>query len=315
MVEFRKLIAFGKSSYVISLPKKWIERNKLDKGDTIFIEEKSHSLTLRTKQEESDESKKEITINVDNVPLDYIKRKIVSSYINNYKSIKITGKTLKDKYSKIRDYLHDLMALEILEQSADVIVAKDFINMNQVSLLGFIRKIDNITRFMMNDSKTSIIDNKYENIYERDKDVNRIGFLIYRTIKFALINPSMCKKLNVEPVDLLYYWVITKQIEFIADECKRIARVMRDIHINKQLKDEIIKIYEQIQKFYADIMKAYYTKNEEEAYKIAAKKNGILKIVDDFNKKYQNKKNIPVLCDKFKNLIANIHIAGRMIYT
>jgi phosphate uptake regulator len=35
MVEFRRLIGFGKSSFVVSLPKNWIEKNKLVKGDLV----------------------------------------------------------------------------------------------------------------------------------------------------------------------------------------------------------------------------------------------------------------------------------------
>ena len=38
-MEFRKLIKFGNSSYVVSLPKKWIIRNRLEKGAVIYIDE------------------------------------------------------------------------------------------------------------------------------------------------------------------------------------------------------------------------------------------------------------------------------------
>ncbi|MBS3134491.1 AbrB/MazE/SpoVT family DNA-binding domain-containing protein, partial [Candidatus Woesearchaeota archaeon] len=38
-MEHRNLIKFGNSSFVISLPKDWIDRNKLKKGDAIFIEQ------------------------------------------------------------------------------------------------------------------------------------------------------------------------------------------------------------------------------------------------------------------------------------
>ena len=50
-MEFRKLIRFGKSSYVISLPKKWVEKNKLEKGNTISLEFKGKDILVSPKTE------------------------------------------------------------------------------------------------------------------------------------------------------------------------------------------------------------------------------------------------------------------------
>jgi phosphate uptake regulator len=36
-MEQRKLIALGKSSYAITLPKDWVDRNSLEKGDFISV--------------------------------------------------------------------------------------------------------------------------------------------------------------------------------------------------------------------------------------------------------------------------------------
>ena len=45
----RKLVKAGSASHTVSLPKSWLEKNMLKKGDTIFIIEKSDSeLTINT---------------------------------------------------------------------------------------------------------------------------------------------------------------------------------------------------------------------------------------------------------------------------
>ncbi|HEX54596.1 MAG TPA: AbrB/MazE/SpoVT family DNA-binding domain-containing protein, partial [Candidatus Altiarchaeales archaeon] len=38
-MEYRKLQITGKSTFVISIPKEWIKRNNLRKGDILQIEE------------------------------------------------------------------------------------------------------------------------------------------------------------------------------------------------------------------------------------------------------------------------------------
>ena len=55
-MEYRKLISFGKNSFVVSLPKSWIKQNKLIKGDLIHISDNGSDLILSKK--ESDEKKK-----------------------------------------------------------------------------------------------------------------------------------------------------------------------------------------------------------------------------------------------------------------
>ena len=58
-IEFRKLIKFGDSSFVVSVPMNWIKRNSLKKGDTIYLEENGEGeLILNPKLKEY---KKEIT--------------------------------------------------------------------------------------------------------------------------------------------------------------------------------------------------------------------------------------------------------------
>ena len=46
MVEFRKLISFGKTSFVMSIPKAWVTKNNLKKGDLIVLQEKENNLLL-----------------------------------------------------------------------------------------------------------------------------------------------------------------------------------------------------------------------------------------------------------------------------
>ena len=45
-IDVRKLISFGKGSYIISMPKGWIEKNNLKKGDLISVNDGGFELTL-----------------------------------------------------------------------------------------------------------------------------------------------------------------------------------------------------------------------------------------------------------------------------
>ena len=47
-MEYRKVIGFGKGSYVISLPKGWALKNKLKKGSTLSVETGANSMVVST---------------------------------------------------------------------------------------------------------------------------------------------------------------------------------------------------------------------------------------------------------------------------
>ena len=94
-MEYRKLISFGKNSFVISLPKSWVRQNNLQKGVLIYVEEQENNLLLSLgSKQETVEKVKEIP--VDGKSVRRLKREIISAYIKDYKTIVLFGEELKD---------------------------------------------------------------------------------------------------------------------------------------------------------------------------------------------------------------------------
>ncbi len=313
MVEFRKLIAFGKSSYVISLPKKWIEKNKLKKGDSIGVNIDQDKLTLSSKTEKEEEKEKSITIYIDGKSDKYILRNIISAYINNYKNIILSGKELKDKSIAIREILHGLLALEIMEQTSDKMIARDFLDMSTVDIKGILRKMDNITRSMMIDMKACFNEKKAVHISDMDKDVNRLSYLLYRAIKYKMDNPSSDKHFYLSNMDLLILWQYGKITEDICDNIKRISRVVESVKFKKQ-ESVVRELFDELRNLYSGTLKAFYEKNAESALKLANVKS---KIIDKCNKLFEQRLNseLVVIIERIRSSAEIIHYLGRLIYS
>src|SRR3989338_10259154 len=133
-METRRLIQFGKSSLIISLPKAWIDRNKLKKGDLIYLDEKTDTLNIQPKVTEDTRCSREITIEVQNKDSRMLLNEITAAYINNYNMIIIRGERVASLAKEIRDIIHNLIALEIMEQTGTRIIARDFLNMKETSI-------------------------------------------------------------------------------------------------------------------------------------------------------------------------------------
>jgi len=314
-MDFRKLIKFGKSSFVVSLPKSWITKNKLKKGDLIGVKINKDELLLSPKLEQRKADPKEITISIDGKNIDQIKREIIPAYINKNNKIKIIGKELKTKAKKVRDILQNLMGLEIVEQTASKIVVKEFLNMDKISISNLIRRMDIITRDMISDSINTFKEDTYENINHRDEDVNRLNYLIFRALKYAIENTEIARTYELSSDEMYKIMRITEYIEKIADETKRIARYLRELELSKAKEKELTKIYSDIKELYLKTMKAFHINDKELAYEAASSKSNLISQCDDYYEKNWKEKFIPNIIEKMKVMTVNIHNIGRTIYT
>lgn len=314
-MEYRKLISFGKSSFIVSLPKQWITKQKLNKGDLVYLDEKGGDLILSPREKEIKPEEKECTIDIDGKSIRRIQREIISSYIKNHKKIFLLGDEIKDKAKDIQDFMQKLIALEIVSQDSKKITAQDFLNIDDINVDQVIRKMDVITRSMLEDCKTMFEEDIYENIYFRDNDVNKFHYLIFRIVWLGMENPSIVfKKFDLAQKDLLSLWWLAYSLEKIADCIKRIARHMREIKLDARNKQKFKDILARIGENYTGMMKGYYTKDPEIAHEILQKREELIEQCDDFFFKNRNIPFTGYLIYNTKSFLINVHNIGRIIY-
>lgn len=313
-MESRRLIQFGKSSLIVSLPKSWIERNNLKKGDEVYLNVHSDELSFYPKEKSHEEAQKEITIVITGKDERMLDREIKSAYINNYNSITFVGEGIKLKSKEIRKIIQDLIAIEIMEQTSTKIVARDFLNMSQISIEGLIRKMDIVIRDMMSDVRKATKQEHYENIVHQDDDVNRLSYLAFRAIRYAINHPIVARSMEMNEINLLDIYRLCEYLENIADESKRIARYSVRAKMSDKQKESLIEILTKIEKIYVETMKAYYTNNRESSLNLANNRKFVFDECDKFLHENEHIPYITNLTEKMKNLIALIHHVVRISY-
>lgn len=265
-MDVRTIVKSGKASYTVAIPKDWIERNKLKKGDKLYIEEKGdNELVVSTKYQASPLEQKEFVINVDNKEQHCIHRELVTAYLNPYSIIALKGKDLPKHLDFIKKEIAGLFALEIVDESSTKLVADSFIDIKTVSLDKLTRRIDNITRSMIIDTiNMTTGDDVSELIVNRDFDVNRITFLILKIIKTAFTDPSVKQALHISNLEALGYWELQIRIEKVADQAKRIARILSVVKKKKNADlPGLKKLIERLYQEYCTTMTLYYNKKSE----------------------------------------------------
>jgi phosphate uptake regulator len=314
-MEYRKLISFGKSSYIVSLPKTWIRQHKLSKGDLIYFDEVNNNLLLQPRRNEDDDENKELILSIDKKGIRQIQREIISGYIRNYKTIILTGDELKNIVPEIQDIVQNLVALEVLEQTSTRIVAKDFLNMKDTDIRSLVKKMDVTVRSMLADCKISADEGLAKAIKHRDKDVNKLSYLLHRAIRYGIDNPgNAMKKFGLTSNDFLSYWWVTYNIECIGDDTKRIARYMDQMEFTKPMKSHLQRILSKLEQDYVQIMNSLYKKDVAVAHAVHDRKLDSIKDCEEFYKTYNSANFSGYLVSHLKSLATNIHNIGRSIY-
>jgi phosphate transport system protein len=272
-MHIRKLVKAGQASHTISLPKEWLEKNNLSRGATLYVQEKSDSelLVTPTLAEKKPSGQSTITITVDNKGLDTIQREISAAYVNNAGTIELVGESITKHAKEIRRMLHDFVALEISEQTAGRISAKDLLNLKEISVEKSIKRMDIITRTMLQDCKTTVSGKDLsESVGFRDYDVNRLYFLLTRLLKSSLSSPEMASLLDLEPAKVLGKWMLVHYIEELADAVKTLCKECSSL--NASQKKSTAALLEMLEKDYLDAMKAVHEKDKALADSVARRR-------------------------------------------
>jgi len=299
----RRLVKAGQASHTISLPKEWLDKHKLSKGDLVYLYEKGDKELMITPESKAEEAPpaKETTIQVDGKEMGTIAREITSAYINNYNTITLLGQSIPKKTQEIRKTLHDFVALEVADQSATSIVAKDLLSLKEISIEKTIRRMDMIVRSMIQDSVATIDKpDLAESVALRDAEVNRAYFLLMRLLKSSLSNRQIAEYFQLSNDKVLSYYYLTINLENFADCAKQLVEYLGQ----EKKKEKAKSIFKRVEKGYLDVMKAYFTKDRKLADSVALDREQLLKDAAELP---------PGTAELFRNMVTLTNNVARIV--
>jgi phosphate uptake regulator len=249
--ETRKLQYTGGSSYIVSLPKKWIQDLGLKQGDHVVILRQGNSvLQIAPASKRVTKEQREATIEVskDNNPY-FIARKLIALYFLGFNVITIVPKEdrlLVEQREVIKSIVRRvLMGTEIIADSATGITLQVLINLLDLSVDAAFKRMLLIAKSMYRDTLLALKENNTElagEVVKSDDEVDRFSFYIVRQLKIAIKNEHLLKEIGLEePRNCLGYRLIAKSVERVADHAVVIAKdIIENPHpLNKDIVDKI----------------------------------------------------------------------------
>ena len=240
-MEYRKIQLTGDSTYIISLPKVWVKKNKLVKGDIISVIERGDEVLLRLK----DEKEKETQIKIKTNDQEFLARLLITKYIQGYDTITFSAKEHID--SKIRSHLIKtssyLIGLEPFGETKDTITFRMLMKGNR-NLMESVERMHDLSMLSLKELIEDM-DSRQNNgaildeIIQRDDEIDKFYFLILRQLSL------------MSGFEAIIWAQIAKSMERISDHVETIAQLVKE---GRGMKKEDITLFKQLVDLYGDVM-------------------------------------------------------------
>ena len=247
-IEIRKLQVTGRSSYILTLPKEWINSSKLQKNDRLGIIPQSDGTLLITPRinREQTQREKQLDIN-DRIDQTYLFRQLIGAYISGYNSIKIKSSTRLSGSVRniVNQFIQTTVGQEVMEETDTSITLKDLLNPVEMPFNNTIKRMQIVVESMYKDVMKALLTKDkilLEDVILRDDTLDRLHWLIARQYNIISRNVSLAKKMEITVGMSSTSFLLSRTIERIGDHIVRIAYnalKLIDVEIDKKIVNNI----------------------------------------------------------------------------
>lgn len=289
----RKMQLSGGSTYIVSLPKNWIDELNIKVGDNVTVVKNSNQSLTFYPREQEDQIKKSAAV-ITSSQKDSgnsIKRKIIAAYLSGYKTIKIKTKGMRippEHTRSIRDLVRSSMiGTEIVESSSEAITIQILTRLPELSFSTALKRMYLMANNMIVEAIECLeevdIDHGDE-VVEMDDEVDRFSLYMRRNLVLAIGNENFLQDMGLQkPSDCLGYRTIVSRIERVADHASLIAKRVKFMEnkIDSKILIKIKNISEKSLEVFEKSITAVQEHDFEKAEKVAEK---VSQIVDEEKK-------------------------------
>ena len=244
-MEGRKLQLTGGSTYVVSLPKRWVTDAGLKAGDTVFLEPQGDGgMSVRARPAERPLARRRVFEEKGEERRDHLLRKLIGAYIAGFGYIEIRfGPELGPFVRRVaREFSRMVIGPEVIEESKNTVVIQDLSDTAELSAEKCLRRMHLTVRAMHEDALEALRvrdEALAKDVIQRDQDVDRLYWMVAKQYSLAH-SPGAASTNSNGTGELHNYRLIAKLLERIGDHAERIARAS-EVFGDKGLEARLLK--------------------------------------------------------------------------
>jgi len=242
-MEARKVQITGKSTYMVTLPKKWAVGVGLQPGSLLSITYRDDgTLLLTPPMTQPFVSRK--TLNIDG-DMTELKMDIIGAYVMGHQFIDLHASRIPQEIRKeVKELCKNLIGSEIVEETENKIVIYDLLNPGEFTIEKGLKRIYALVSGMLKDMIAAFNvksrDEILSDIVARDEEVDRVYLLILKQFIRRLKAGWISKEDQLNLVEAFHYRLAADNLERIGDHTVKIANTHRSIDIDNGIPQDII---------------------------------------------------------------------------
>ncbi len=212
------------SSFLIILPKEWILRHKLGKGDPVVVAEREDGCLIVDPRFPRAGETKPTSIDI----AQNLRWSITSTYLLGFDEIRVTSDKpiTNTQRDDLRRVIKRFVGLEVTDEDDNQVVIQCLVDPFTLPVRKAMRRMNLVASRMLSDALDAYfagLQDLADDVVQRDEEVDRLFFLIVRELRSAIQYPSMSEKMSILPVEALDFRLAAQYIERIADLAVDIA--------------------------------------------------------------------------------------------
>jgi len=240
--EVRKVQITGKSTYMITLPKKWAVDVGLQPGSLVSLSYRDDGTLLLTPSTTQPVISHKI-LKIDGEE-NGLRRDIIGAYVMGHQFIELHARTIPQEMRKvIKGICKDLIGSEIVEETKDKIVIYDILNPGEFTIDKGLKRMYALVSGMLKD----LIDvfnarggkEMLSEIVARDEEVDRVYLLISKQFVMRLKAGWVSKEDQLNLIEAFHYRLAADNLERIGDHTVKIANTLSSIDSDDDLPRDI----------------------------------------------------------------------------
>ncbi len=263
-METRKVQVTGKSTYVVSLPKKWVNSIQIKNGDSVaMIPLPDGTMLINPKLKRSEKEMSKKVVPVESGDTEQLFRKFIGAYLAGYNIIefRLSGPASREVRQVIHDLSHHVIGPQLIEETPNTMTMRDLLDSSDFSLLKGVRRMYMITRDMHLGAVNLLrVQNQEvaEEILHRDQEVDKLYWMIAKQYNLIVKDVFFADKMAMQPLEAQGYLLVARTLERIADHSSRLALNATRVSEKEPMTQKILSMDAEVVKLLDDAMNAFY---------------------------------------------------------
>ncbi|HTP54381.1 MAG TPA: PhoU domain-containing protein [Thermoplasmata archaeon] len=224
-MEGRKLQLAGKSTFLVSLPKRWVTNAGLKAGDTLFVDTESDgSVSVRMSVGTRTAVRRKVFHERGEETREHLIRKFIGAYVSGFGLIEIRFPPDRGPFVRkvAREFCRLVIGPEVIEESPNSIQIQDLSDPSELSSEKCLRRMQLTVRSMLEDAVGALRSGNTTLAHDvelRSQDVNRLYWMVAKQYHLAHSSPSD----GSMAATIHGHRLIAKLLERVGEHAQRIA--------------------------------------------------------------------------------------------